>query len=267
MCVYQTRPLRDIKRCTSACGCFEHALLTSLIPTYLPTISTTTFKPTSNMYSTKILLSIAALAGTSLSQKSDSQFCSAFFTSLVSIIVEEAPTTPPAILSFLAPSTETASPTTTAPPLTTLDFASHAQELCEIATELPSSLLPEFQTYAEALLSFGRARSSEHIAYVTDCAPEDEVASRTSYLNYIFTATDNFCTQTPAPGGMSNGTYPTPTPDGDELLCRSQQLYQLDCHSRCCQAHRRLFRCGRHWWYSRCCGHTLDNHGQFWSRT
>ncbi|KAH8161551.1 hypothetical protein CIB48_g6705 [Xylaria polymorpha] len=164
------------------------------------------------MYSTKILLSIAALAGTSLSQKSDSQFCSAFFTSLVSIIVEEAPTTPPAILSFLAPSTETASPTTTAPPLTTLDFASHAQELCEIATELPSSLLPEFQTYAEALLSFGRARSSEHIAYVTDCAPEDEVASRTSYLNYIFTATDNFCTQTPAPGGMSNGTYPTPTP-------------------------------------------------------
>ncbi|KAI0442388.1 hypothetical protein F4803DRAFT_519334 [Xylaria telfairii] len=164
------------------------------------------------MYSTKILLSIAALAGTSLSQKSDSQFCSAFFTSLVSIIVEEAPTTPPAILSFFAPSTEAASPTTTAPPLTTLDFASHAQELCEIATELPSSLLPEFQTYAEALLSFGRARSSEHIAYVTDCAPENEVASRTSYLDYIFTATGNFCNQTPVPGGMSNSTYPTPTP-------------------------------------------------------
>ncbi|KAI0185875.1 hypothetical protein EV127DRAFT_440518, partial [Xylaria flabelliformis] len=183
----------------------------SLTCTYHPTNHTTTFKPTSKMYSTKILLSIAALAGTSLSQKSDSQFCSAFFTSLVSIIEEDAPMTPPAILSFLA-QTETASPTTTAPPLTYLDFASHAQELCEIATELPSSLLPEFQTYAAALLDFGKAHSSEHIAYVTDCAPESEVASRTSYLDYVFTATGNFCTETPAPGGASNGTYPTPTP-------------------------------------------------------
>ncbi|KAF2967988.1 hypothetical protein GQX73_g5576 [Xylaria multiplex] len=145
------------------------------------------------MHSTKILLAVAALAGTSLSQKSDT------------------PKTPSAILSFLAQS-ETASPTTTAPPLTTLDFASHAQELCEIATELPSSLLPEFQSYAEVLLDFGRSHSSEHIAYVTDCAPEEEVSSRSSYLNYVFTATDNFCEQTPAPGGASDGTYPTPTP-------------------------------------------------------
>jgi hypothetical protein len=164
------------------------------------------------MYSTRILLSIAALSGTSLSQKSESQFCSAFFTSLLSVIVEDAPTTPPAILSFLAQTTETASTTTSAPPLTTLDFASHAQELCEIATELPSSLLPVFQTYAKALLSFGKAHSSEHIAYVTDCAPEDEVASRTSYLDYVFTATGNFCELTPAPNNASNVAYPTPTP-------------------------------------------------------
>jgi hypothetical protein len=164
------------------------------------------------MYSTKIFLFIAALAGTSLSQKSDSQFCSAFFTSFASIIDEEAPKTPADILSFLSPSTETASPTTSLPPLTTLDFASHARELCAIATEVPSSLLPEFQTYAAALLSFGRAHSSEHIAYVTDCAPEQEVASRSSYLEYIFTATADFCEETPAPGGASNGTFPTPTP-------------------------------------------------------
>ncbi|GAW19572.1 hypothetical protein ANO14919_090600 [Xylariales sp. No.14919] len=162
------------------------------------------------MHTTKFLLSIAALAGTSLSQKSDSEFCSAFFTSLVSIIEEEAPKTPSAILSYLA-QTETATPTTTAPPLSTLDFASHAMQLCEIATELPPSLLPEFQTYAEELLSFGHHRSSEHIAYVTDCAPESEVASRTSYLNFIFTATDNFCAETPAPGSTSGGAYPTPT--------------------------------------------------------
>ncbi|KAI0424255.1 hypothetical protein F5Y09DRAFT_324913 [Xylaria sp. FL1042] len=190
-------------------GCFEYAILTS--PSHTPLYHIATFQSISNMYRTKVLLAIAALAGTSLSQKSDSQFCSAFFTSLVSIIEEEAPMTPPAILSFLS-SSETASPTTTAPPLTTLDFASHARELCTIATELPSSLLPVFQTYASELLEFGHEHSSEHIAYVTDCAPESEVSSRSSYLEYIFTATGNFCNETPTPGGASNGTYPTPTP-------------------------------------------------------
>ncbi|KAI0805714.1 hypothetical protein GGR55DRAFT_690423 [Xylaria sp. FL0064] len=163
------------------------------------------------MHNIKVFLAIAALAGTSLSQKSDSQFCSAFFTSFVSIIEEDAPMTPSAIVSFLA-RTETASPTTTAPPLTTLDFASHARELCAIATEIPSSLLPVFKAYASELLEFGHEHSSEHIAYVTDCAPENEVASRSSYLEYIFTATGNFCEETPAPGGASNSTYPTPTP-------------------------------------------------------
>ncbi|KAI0401458.1 hypothetical protein F4802DRAFT_428043 [Xylaria palmicola] len=190
------------------------------------------------MHSIKILLSIAALAGTSLAQKSDDQFCSAFFTSLVSIIEAEAPKTPPAILSFLARSTETAAPpptttTTTsaapAPPLTSLDFASHARELCGLATELPPSLLPAFETYAGSLLSFGRARSAEHVAYVTDCAPVGEVASRTSYLDFIFTATSDFCADqqtqtqtqmaTPTPGGggggsNGNGTYPAATGSG-----------------------------------------------------
>ncbi|KAI1354269.1 hypothetical protein F5Y01DRAFT_274753 [Xylaria sp. FL0043] len=159
------------------------------------------------MHSTKVLFALAALVGTSLAQKSDSEFCSAFYTSFLSVILNSDAPTPSGIVSFLAQQT----PTTTAPPLTTLDFASHAQELCELATELPSSLLPEFSTYAAELLSFGHKYSSEHIAYVTDCAPESEVASRSSYLEYVFTATGNFCTETPAPGGASNGTYPTPT--------------------------------------------------------
>ncbi|KAH8164722.1 hypothetical protein CIB48_g3528 [Xylaria polymorpha] len=160
------------------------------------------------MHSTKILFALAALTGTSLSQKSDSEFCSAFFTSFLSVILNSDVPTPTGIVSFLAQQ----SPTITAAPLTTLDFASHAQELCELATELPPSLLPEFRTYAEGLLEWGKSYSSEHIAYVTDCSPESEVSSRSSYLEYIFTATDNFCTETPAPGGASNGTYPTPTP-------------------------------------------------------
>ncbi|KAI0531622.1 hypothetical protein GGR58DRAFT_518392 [Xylaria digitata] len=160
------------------------------------------------MHSTKTLFALAALTGVSLSQKSDSKYCSAFFTSFLSVILNSDVPTPTGIASFVAQRT----PITTAPPLTVLDFASHAQELCELATELPPSLLPEFSTYASGLLEFGKSYSSEHIAYVTDCAPESEVASRSSYLEYVLTATDNFCTETPAPGGASNGTYPTPTP-------------------------------------------------------
>ncbi|KAI1114062.1 hypothetical protein F5Y14DRAFT_462007 [Nemania sp. NC0429] len=169
------------------------------------------------MHSTKLLLSITALAGTSLSQKSDSQFCSAYSTSFLSLI-EGAPTLPPVIVSFLAQSTEAASPTTTASPATTtppavnIDFISHAGFLCELVTELPPSLLPDLQTYAAGLLSFGRDHSSNYEAYATDCFSEAEGASMSSYLNYIFTATGDLCQPTPTPslsGGPSNGTYPT----------------------------------------------------------
>ncbi|KAI1163952.1 hypothetical protein F5B18DRAFT_671779 [Nemania serpens] len=169
------------------------------------------------MHSTKLLFSVAAFAGTSLSQKSDSQFCSALSTTFVSLF-GEAGTIPPPIVSFLAQSTQSASPITTASPATTtpptvnIDFISHAGFLCELITELPPSLLPDLQTYAAGLLSFGRAHASEYEAYATDCFPEAAGASMSSYLDYIFTATGNLCapTPTPAPGsGASNGTYPT----------------------------------------------------------
>ncbi|KAI0506566.1 hypothetical protein F5B22DRAFT_623504 [Xylaria bambusicola] len=174
------------------------------------------------MHSSKFLLAVAALAGAALSQKSDDEFCSAFFTSFVSIIEEEAPKTPEAILSFLS-ATQTATPTTTAPPLTTLDFGAHASELCSIAGVLPSSLLPVFQTYAESLVAFGYARSSEHFAYVTDCAPEEDVASSTSFLKDFFTATGNFCEETPAPGNTPSGTNSVPTPTATSSACRGSR--------------------------------------------
>ncbi|KAI3337201.1 hypothetical protein HD806DRAFT_475961 [Xylariaceae sp. AK1471] len=155
------------------------------------------------MHSTKVLLSIAALAGTSLSQKSDSEFCSSYVSSLFSTLIAEAPTTPAAVLSFIATQTG-------APPLpTTLDFEAHAEQLCSLFTELPSSLLPEFQTFAAELLDFGKSHSSELGAYITDCVPEEQISSTISELNYYFTATGDICQHTPAPGGASNGTYPT----------------------------------------------------------
>jgi hypothetical protein len=164
------------------------------------------------MRSAKVL-SIAALVGTSLSQKSDSEFCSTALISFFSLIGSEAPTTPAAIVSFVASATQLPPFPTTIVPGATIDAEAHQSQLCAIATALPSSLLPEFQTFASELLSFGKAHSSELIAYITDCVPEEEVASSSSYINYVFTATGNICQETPAPtpGGASNGTYPTAT--------------------------------------------------------
>ncbi|KAI0872273.1 hypothetical protein GGS24DRAFT_491632 [Hypoxylon argillaceum] len=157
------------------------------------------------MHSASVILSVAALAGTALSQKSDAAFCSSLASSFYGLIIE-APTTPADILSFIATATGL-------PPLpTTIDASAHQDQLCALATALPSSLLPEFQTLASELLSFGKAHSSEFIEYITDCAPEDVVASSTSYLDYVFTATGNICTETATPGSSaSNGTYPTGT--------------------------------------------------------
>ncbi|KAI1354504.1 hypothetical protein F5Y01DRAFT_302509 [Xylaria sp. FL0043] len=160
------------------------------------------------MHSNTVVLSIAALAGTALSQASGSAFCSSFESSFFATLFAEAPATPADILSFVATATGI-------PPLpTTVDPSGHQDQLCAIATALPSSLLPEFQTWAKELLDFGKSRSDELIEYVTDCAPQSEIASMTSYIDYVFTATGNICTETTAtatPGSTSNGTLPTGT--------------------------------------------------------
>ncbi|KAI0424598.1 hypothetical protein F5Y09DRAFT_134840 [Xylaria sp. FL1042] len=180
------------------------------------------------MYSSKALLLIAALAGTSLAQKSDSEFCASYLSSFFTVLGAESPTTPADILSFIASNTDIPSVPSSQPPGAILNPAEHQSQLCSLATELPSSLLPEFQTLASGLLSFGKAHSSDFIAYVTDCYPEDEVASSTSYLNYIFTATGNICeetaTATPTPGAASNGTYPTAVPTATSAVNGSTPL-------------------------------------------
>ncbi|KAI0525953.1 hypothetical protein F5B22DRAFT_633312 [Xylaria bambusicola] len=153
---------------------------------------------------TKLLLAMTALAGTSLSQKSDAEFCSSALASLVSQVGEYAPTTPANILSYISAS---AAPTVPIP--TTIDFQWHASELCSIGSVLPTSLVPEFKSFAQGLLQFGRDHESEFVFYITDCEPQNEVASMTSALHSYFTATDNPCPTTPAPGASSSGNYPT----------------------------------------------------------
>ncbi|KAI0534606.1 hypothetical protein GGR58DRAFT_482202 [Xylaria digitata] len=159
------------------------------------------------MHSTRVL-SIAALAGTALSQTSDAEFCSSLQNAFLSSLLPAAPTTPADILSFIA--TATGIPALP----TTIDPSAHQDQLCAIATALPSSLLPEFQTFAGGLLDFGRSYSDQLIEYITDCVPEPEAASMTSYVDYVFTATGNICaeTATAVPGSTAlNGTYPTGT--------------------------------------------------------
>ncbi|KAI3322502.1 hypothetical protein HD806DRAFT_127589 [Xylariaceae sp. AK1471] len=160
------------------------------------------------MYYTRFLLSIAALAGTSLSQKSDAQFCSSLESSFFSEVAE-GPQTPAAVLSFIATNTQI-------PVLTTFDPEGHQSQLCAIAAALPPSLLPEFQTFEQELFSAGKTQGTGINQYVTDCLPEAKASSVLSYLDYIFTATGNICeetpTATPTPGsGVSNGTYPAGT--------------------------------------------------------
>ncbi|KAI0452290.1 hypothetical protein F5B21DRAFT_516187 [Xylaria acuta] len=155
------------------------------------------------MYSTRVLLFVAAFAGASLSQKSDAEYCSSKMSSFFSWVVAEGPTTPAAVLSFLATQTNSK------PPLSTFGPEAHGEEICSIYSELPPSLLPELQTYITSVLSFGNANSEVLLGVATDCVPEENVASVTSYIHEMLTPTGNPCQATPAPGGAANGTYPT----------------------------------------------------------
>ncbi|KAI8623296.1 hypothetical protein F5Y19DRAFT_493103 [Xylariaceae sp. FL1651] len=155
------------------------------------------------MYSFKILLLVAAFAGTSLSQKSDAEYCSSKMSSFFSWAATEGPTTPAAVLTYIATAPNSR------PPLTTFGPSAHGDEICSIYSKLPPSLLSEFKTYITSVLSFGSANSDVLIGVATDCVPEAQIASVTSYIKAMVTETDHPCEATPAPGGAVNGTYPT----------------------------------------------------------
>ncbi|KAI1369772.1 hypothetical protein F5Y08DRAFT_291302 [Xylaria arbuscula] len=158
------------------------------------------------MYSSKVLLFTAALAGSAIAQKSDAAYCASKMSSFISWANTVGPTTPVAVLSFLAHQTNSKAP------LATFGPEAHGEEICSIYRELPDSLLPEFQTYITSVLSFGAANSDVLIGVATECAPQDQVASITSYIHQMLTPT-GLCEETPTPtatpGGMANGTYPT----------------------------------------------------------
>ncbi|KAI1178516.1 hypothetical protein F4777DRAFT_576048 [Nemania sp. FL0916] len=161
------------------------------------------------MYMPKVLITIAALAGPSLSQDLNSAYCASKMSSFFSWAAAEGPTTPAAVLSFLATQTNSR------PPLSTFGPSLHGDEICSIYSELPPSLLGEFKTYITSVLSFGNANSDVLLGVATACVPADKLASVTSYVHQMLTPTGHPCEPasatitTPAPGKAANGTYPT----------------------------------------------------------
>ncbi|KAI3320527.1 hypothetical protein HD806DRAFT_547361 [Xylariaceae sp. AK1471] len=156
------------------------------------------------MYSSRLLLFITAFAGTSLSQKSDIEYYSSKMSSFFSFINTEGPTTPAAVLSFIATAPNSR------PPLATFGPSAHGDEICSIYSKLPLSLLPEFKTYITLFLSFGNAHSDILLGVASDCVPSDQVASPTT---------------APAPGGAANGTYPMLAAPTATSSCASPTSY------------------------------------------
>ncbi|KAI1178523.1 hypothetical protein F4777DRAFT_100572 [Nemania sp. FL0916] len=172
------------------------------------------------MHGTKLLFGVVAISGTSLAQSSTTKdpTCLASFTRFRT----EVPTLPPALNSYLdnliGDGPVTAPSQTTALGGDTLANPDGYQEVfCSIASGLPSSLLPDLQSYGAGLLSYGSAHLSEYDAYVTNCVTTGDAASTLlSEIHAMFTGAGDLCkpTATPAsPSSSYNGSYPvTPTP-------------------------------------------------------
>ncbi|KAI0547686.1 hypothetical protein F4679DRAFT_586356 [Xylaria curta] len=170
------------------------------------------------MYSNKVLLPLAALAGASLSQTVASSVCEASRTGLIQGAPTYAPELEPYLGSALGGANEAASTSayasTTLPPSPFEDPEKYVDQLCAIAATLPASLLPAYQSFGAALLKHGSSQLVEYDNYITDCITTGTAAaSITSYLNSILTGTDPLCQATSTPI-TSSPSYPVATPTG-----------------------------------------------------
>ncbi|KAI0424071.1 hypothetical protein F5Y09DRAFT_353867 [Xylaria sp. FL1042] len=168
------------------------------------------------MYGAKVLLSVAALAGTSLAQTTTSK-SPACQESLQAF--SDVPLPSPALASYLASAGGGGSSSGSGSgglDATFEDPEGYQAYICSVAATLPKSLVPEFQSFGSSLLSYGSVHLSQYDAYVTDCIASGEAASTiTSQLHQMLTGTGGMCPQptanattTPASNGT---TYPTGT--------------------------------------------------------
>ncbi|KAI1313788.1 hypothetical protein F5Y03DRAFT_405240 [Xylaria venustula] len=174
------------------------------------------------MYNNKMRLPVAALAGASLAQSfTPNPSCSASLTSIRDAAPTMAPALSPYLYDILSSRVLTVSgAVTTLPPDTLADPEGFVELLCDAVPEIPSSVLPDFQSWGQALLSYGSVHISEYDNFVTECVTTGAAAATlTSYLNNLLTGTGGFCqpTATATPGSASNGTVsatPAPTSSG-----------------------------------------------------
>ncbi|KAI3325822.1 hypothetical protein HD806DRAFT_458032 [Xylariaceae sp. AK1471] len=156
------------------------------------------------MYNAKVLLSVAALVGVSRAQMYTDPVCNSSYEALLAA----APTPPPALISALGSSPESAAlfnPDILGDPM------GFTEELCSIAAELPASVLSDFGAWGSSLLSYASVEISSYDAFITQCVTTGEAAaSLTSFINSIATATNGpLCpqiTSAPGSGGASNST-------------------------------------------------------------
>ncbi|KAI0502887.1 hypothetical protein F5B22DRAFT_652639 [Xylaria bambusicola] len=175
------------------------------------------------MYSTKIFLPLTALMGASFAQTSASLDCS----QSVSYFIANAPTMAPELLPYLDGPFNTPVHTlpdgsvTTLPPDTLADPEGYVEVVCAVASELPSSVLPAFQSFGQGLLSYGSVHISEYDQFVRELLilkhDHRDLHNSRNYLNSILLGTGGLCQPTATPGGSANGTLsttPAPTATG-----------------------------------------------------
>jgi hypothetical protein len=157
------------------------------------------------MYSTKVLLSMAALAGVSHAQIYTDPVCNSSYVALLAAAPTLAPELIEGISDIVSNGGIALNPDILSNPL------GFKNSLCSLAVELPSSLLPEFASWGAGLLSYANAERSSYDAFITQCVTTGAVAaSYTSYIHSLATATGDICAETtgaPSAGNStSNGT-------------------------------------------------------------
>ena len=165
------------------------------------------------MQSSKVLLSVAALAGTSLAQTTTSKSpeCQSSLDAF-----SDVPVPSPALASYLANSGGSSDGSTGGLDATFEDPDGYQAVVCSVAATLPKSLILDFQAFGSSLLSYGSVHLSQYDAYVTNCIASGEAASTiTSQLHEMLTGTGGMCDQptaTATTSPASNGTtYSTGT--------------------------------------------------------
>ncbi|KAI1362871.1 hypothetical protein F5Y08DRAFT_341188 [Xylaria arbuscula] len=164
------------------------------------------------MYGSKFILSVTALAGTSLAQTTTSKSpeCQSSLEAFSDVPVPSA-----ALASYLASSGGSSDGSTGGLDATFEDPDGYQAVVCSVAATLPKSLIPDFQAFGSSLLSYGSVHLSQYDAYVTNCIASGDAASTiTSQLHEMLTGTGGMCQQTATATTtpVSNGTtYSTGT--------------------------------------------------------